>query len=213
MLAVARAKVDAAGVADRVRLVHANALDLDLKQTFSLALVALNSFGHFAEPGEPERVLDRLRQHLDPGGSLALDLTNPTPGAFGNTEGLVIHDYTRPGPRPEWQTVKFRSQWQDFVAERIDVSCFYDEVGPAGEVRRTLASYALRYFYPSELRLLFERAGFAVQHMYGGYDLDPLTDSSERLLIVGRLPRRERTKPFRRSNAITAVARSSSEEA
>lgn len=193
MLAIAREKVRQARIADRVELIQTDALTLDLGRRFALALIALNSFGHFAEPGEPERLLDRLRQHLEPGGLLALDLTNPTPGAFGETNGVVIHDYTRAGPVPGWQTVKLRSQWQHFVAQRIEVSCFYDEISPTGEIRRTVAPFVLRYFYPNELRLLLERAGLIVEATYGSYDLDPLSDESERLLVVARAPRRGRS--------------------
>jgi SAM-dependent methyltransferase len=186
MLAIAREKVAVARLGKQVELVQADALDLHLNRLFPLVFVALNSFGHFAEPGEPARALESMRAHLEPGGLVALDLTNPTPGAFGETNGLVIHEYTRPGPTPGWQTVKLRSQWQDYVAQRIDVSCMYDEVSPSGEIRRTLAPFVLRYFYPNELRLLFERAGLTVEAMYGSYDLDPLSDESDRLIVIGR---------------------------
>lgn len=189
MLAVAREKVAAAGLTSRVELIQANALELRLNRTFPLAIVALNSFGHFVEPDEPERALVRIREHLEPGGIVALDLTNPTPGAFGETGGLVIHEYTRPGPTASWQTLKLRSQWQSHLAQRIDVSCIYDEISPAGEVRRTLASFALRYFYLNELRLLFRVVGLDLETIYGSYDLEPLTDDSERLLVIGRKPR------------------------
>src|SRR5579863_1653723 len=57
MLEVARAKVARARLSAPVELIQADALDLDLGRRFKLALVALNSFGHFAEPGEPERAL------------------------------------------------------------------------------------------------------------------------------------------------------------
>ena len=186
MLAVAREKVTAAGLSRKVKLVQADALDVRLERRFPLAFVALNSFGHFAEPGEPERALTRCREHLELGGLFALDLTNPIPGAFGEVNGLLIHEFTRAGPTPDWQTVKLRSQWQDHVAQRIDVSCIYDEVSPTGVVRRTLAPFVLRYFFPNELRLLFEGTGFAIEAMYGGYDLEPLTDQSDRLIVVGR---------------------------
>lgn len=188
MLAIAMEKVEIARLGKRVELIQADGLELSLGQRFPLALVALNSFGHFAKAGEPQRLLDRLRAHLEPGGIVALDLTNPTPGAFGATDSTVIHDYTRDGPTPGWQTVKLRSQWRSYVDQRLDVSCIYDEVGPAGEVRRTLAGYVLRYFYPNELRLLVERAGLVVEALYGSYDLDPLTDESDRLIVIGRNP-------------------------
>src|SRR5205085_5528181 len=113
MLEVARAKLQSAGVEQRVELMQADALTLKLGRCFPLALVALNSFGHFVEPGEPEQALSRVVAHLAAGGLLALDLTNPVTGAFGDTTGLVLHDYTPSGPTPGWQTMKLRSQALD----------------------------------------------------------------------------------------------------
>jgi SAM-dependent methyltransferase len=186
MLEVAQTKVQTAGVGQRVELIQADALSLNLGRRFPLALVALNSFGHFVESGEPEQALDRIAAHLTADGILALDLTNPVPGAFGETTGAVLHDYTRPGPTPGWQTIKLRSQALDPVEQIIDVSCFYDEVGPGGELRRTVASFLLRYFYKNELGLLFERAGLILDVLYGGYELEDLTEASDRLIAIGR---------------------------
>jgi SAM-dependent methyltransferase len=188
MLAIARDKVFGAGVAAKVELIQADALRLQLGRTFPCAFIALNSFGHFVEPGEPEIALARLRHHLEPGGMLALDLPNPMPGAFGDTSGVLIHDYTRPGPSSERHTVKLRSQAIDPIEQVIEVSCLYDEVGAAGEVRRTLASFDLRYFYRNELRLLLERAGLVLEATYGSYDLEPLDEASERFIAIARVP-------------------------
>lgn len=190
MLAIAREKLGAAGVLDRTELIEDDVLTLDLHRQFPLAFVALNSFGHFDEPGEPERALERIRAHLQPGGVLALDLPNPVPGAFGDTNGLLIHDYTRAGPEPGWRTVKLRSQVLAPIEQEVFVSVFYDEVGPSDEMRRTLASFVLRYFYRNELRLLVERAGLVVEDFYGGYDLQPLTEDSDRLILLARRPKR-----------------------
>jgi SAM-dependent methyltransferase len=186
MLAIAREKLGRAGLSERTELVQTDALELRLGRQFPLAIVALNSFGHFLEEGEPEQALVRIREHLRPGGLVALDLTNPTPGAFGETSGVVIHDYSRAGPDPGWTTVKLRSQALDPIEQIVEVSSIYDEVGPSGEIRRTLASFGLRYFYRIELRLLFERVGFTLETTYGSYDLDPLEESSDRLIAIGR---------------------------
>jgi SAM-dependent methyltransferase len=189
MLAVARARVTARGIGERVELIEADALLLNLGRRFPLAIIALNSFGHFFEEGDPEQALDRLNDHLLPGGLLALDLPNPVPGAFGDTNGVVIHDYTRPGPRTDWQTVKLRSQSLDPIAQIVDVSCIFDEVAPTGEIKRTLTSFALRYFYRNELRLLCERAGLVLEATYGTYDLADLDENSPRLIALVRKPR------------------------
>ena len=186
MLAIAHDKIAQAGQSTRITLVEADALTLQLKRRFNLAFIALNSFGHFFEPGAAERVLERINANLVPNGLLALDLPNPTHGVFGETTGVLLHEYIRPGPTPGWQTVKLRSQQLNQVDQRVDVSCMYDEVSPTGDIRRTLATFVLRYFYPYELELLLDRAGYTVESMYGGYDLEPLDDSSDRLIVVAR---------------------------
>jgi len=192
MLAIARAKLAEADLLNQAELIEGNVLTMDLQRQFPLIFIALNSFGHFNEPGEPEEALERIRAHLRPGGLGVLDLPNPVPGAFGDTTGLLIHDYTRAGPEPDWQTVKLRSQVLAPIEQEVDVSILYDEVGPAGEVRRTLASFVLRFFYRNELRLLMEKAGLVVEGIYGGYNLDPLTEDSERLIVLARRPTRSR---------------------
>ena len=190
MLEVARARITASGIGGRVELIEADALLLDLGRRFPLAIIALNSFGHFFEEGDPEQALDRISEHLLPNGLLALDLPNPVPGAFGDTNGVVIHDYTRPGPRADWQTVKLRSQSLDPIAQIVDVNCIFDEVGPNGEIRRTLTSFALRYFYRNDLRLLCERSGLLLEATYGDYDLADLDENSSRLIALIRKPPR-----------------------
>src|SRR5579883_3458926 len=186
MLAVARSKIAVARLGKKISLVDADVRELNLGRRFPLAFIALNTFGHFSESGEPERVLERLRAHLSPGGVLALDLPNPTSGAFGNTDGLLLHEYTRSGPTPGWQTIKLRSQWLNETGQRVDVSVMYDEVNPAGEIRRTLASFVLRYFSAHEIELMLRLAKFTLEAIYGSYELDALTDHSERMLVVAR---------------------------
>ena len=42
----------------------------------------------------------------------------------------------------------------------------------------------LRYTFPGEMRLLLERCGFALTHVYGNYDRSPLADGAPRMLVV-----------------------------
>lgn len=71
MLAIAHDKIAQAGQSTRITLVEADALTLQLKRRFNLAFIALNSFGHFFEPGAAERVLERINANLVPNGLLA----------------------------------------------------------------------------------------------------------------------------------------------
>ena len=53
-----------------------------------------------------------------------------------------------------------------------------------GTVRRRTAELELRYFGRFELELLLERAGYAVEALYGSYDLAPFWSESERMIAV-----------------------------
>ncbi len=53
-------------------------------------------------------------------------------------------------------------------------------------VHRTLVSFSLRYLFRAELEHLLERAGFAVEAVYGSYDLDDFDSDSDKMITVAR---------------------------
>jgi hypothetical protein len=55
-----------------------------------------------------------------------------------------------------------------------------------GVLRRHQGSFDLRWFYPTELRLLLERSGFAVQQTAGSYDLAPLDGESQVQIFIAK---------------------------
>jgi hypothetical protein len=46
----------------------------------------------------------------------------------------------------------------------------------------------LRYFFPNELAVLFERSGLLLKSLWGDYDRSPFEDGSPELIVVGRRP-------------------------
>ena len=62
----------------------------------------------------------------------------------------------------------------------------YDEVFPDGQLKRTLAPFDARYLHRFEGELLLDKAGFALEQVYGSYDLDPFTSESDRMIFVAR---------------------------
>ena len=62
----------------------------------------------------------------------------------------------------------------------------YEQLGLDGIVRRSQAEHALRYLYPFECEHLLRRAGLALVDVYGDYDLGPLTNDSERMILLAR---------------------------
>ena len=189
MLAIAREKVESAGLQGKVRLVQADARDFSIDsmhERFNLAFIALNSFMHFVDHEDQVRVLRGIARHLKPGGFLILDLPNPEQTILGESSGHLIHEWTRQAPDTGHQLLKFRSQRADTASQLLDLTFIYDDVAPDGQVRRTAIPFALRYFHRREVELLLERCGFAVEAVYGGFELEDYQDSSLKLIVVAR---------------------------
>ena len=55
-----------------------------------------------------------------------------------------------------------------------------------GEDHHEQIRFQLTYLFPRELRLLLERNGFAVEHLWGDYDGSEVRSDSPRLIACGR---------------------------
>lgn len=186
MLARARAKLSAAGLASRVELIEADARQLALNGRFRLAFIALNTFMHFTTPEDQERVLTRIRSHLVDDGLLVLDLFNPHPELLDDADGRLVHDFTRPGPGEGAVSTRFHSQRVDPARQLLEITFFYDEQGADGLLRRTVAPFDLYYFTRREVELLLASCGFVVEDVYGSYELDAYWAGSPKLMVVAR---------------------------
>ena len=184
MLALAREALGRARPGSRATLHQADMRSLALGRRFPLALVALDSFGLLHRRGDQQAALDRVHEHLAPNGLLVLDVAN------GNLRGGEARDdlllqYAGTDPSSGRPLSKWTARSTD-LAEQVDrFTYFYDTVREDGAVVRRTAELALRYFGRFELELLLERAGFAVEALYGSYDLTPFQAESERLIAVG----------------------------
>ena len=186
MLAVARAKVSAAGLAGSVALVEDDIRRLDRlgDARFALAFSAINSFLHLETRADQEATLAAARARLLPGGLLILDLFPPDPRTLLEQDGRLAHAATYRDPRSGERIDKFVASTVDVAEQRIETVFFYDRLRADGAVERTAAPFALRYVGRFELELLLERAGFGDVRLYGSYELDPFTAESERLIAV-----------------------------
>lgn len=188
MLEVARRRIAAEGLTERVSLVQQDMRQLALDRRFSLVFVAVNSFMHLLTSEDQLTALARIHQHLQPNGLLLLDLFNPDLSRLLDFRGQVILDKVMIDPETGHRLVKFRSERADLGRQIIDVTYIVDELDDEGNIRRTLFSFSLRYLFASELELLLRSAGFQIEAMYGSYDLDPFTGDSERIIAVARRP-------------------------
>ncbi len=186
MIAAAWEKVEKAGIKDRVKLVNADVRDFQLDEQFELAFIALNSFGHLVSTNDQIAALSHLHKHLRKGALLILDLFNPDVSAFADVSGQVLHDYTKVDPVTENTIVKFHTTKLDQARQLLNVTFFYDEVNPRGDVKRVIAPFPMRYVFQSEMELLLEKTHYKVENIYGSYDLEEYSAHSPKMIFIAR---------------------------
>jgi SAM-dependent methyltransferase len=185
MLALAREQLQAADVLERVELLEADVRSRVPQGPFGLAIVAVNSFMHLATAADQLAVLEHLHAALAPGGLLAIDLFNPDPRLLSEQNGGVVLDKTfmlESGALVQ----KFVAQQSNLAEQTSYITFIYDEIDPAGWVRRSALPFTMRWLYRYELEHLLARAGFALEAVYGSYDLDEYNSASDLMLAVAR---------------------------
>lgn len=195
MLALARARAEAAGVAERVTLVQAEVASAALAETFGLAYFALNTFSHLLSRPEQLAALVTVRRHLLPNGRLLIDQWNPHASTAPDSSGQWVFGYRRQGLDGRWVTQSVASS-ADQAEQVLHTTILYDEeevvrravrgarMGAA--VRRTTVTMQLRYFYRYEVEWLLLAAGYELEAVFGSYDLRSYSADAPRLIWLAR---------------------------
>ena len=188
MLQVARGKMADLGqsAARRISLVQADMRTLDLPTGFRLAFIAFNSFMHLTTQVDQLQALQAWHQTLVPGSLLVIDIDNPDPQQLAQIDGRVELQNRWLDPATGATVLKQVTRTLDAARQIQHVVFIYDEVFPDGRLSRTLAPFDARYLQRFEGELLLDKAGFAVEQVYGSYDLDPFTGESDRMIFVAR---------------------------
>jgi SAM-dependent methyltransferase len=180
MLDICRRRLEAepADMRARVSLVRADMRTFDLggrRDAFRLVIAPFRPFQHLLTVDDQLACLAAIRRHLAPGGRLVLDLFNPSLEALvrpAPTEELSEGD---PFPVPDGRTVerKYRILAQDRARQINTVELIYSVSHPGGRTERLVHAFQMRYLFRFEAEHLLARAGFAVEHLYAGYDRSP----------------------------------------
>jgi SAM-dependent methyltransferase len=174
-------------VAARLSFLHGDMTALDLRRTFALILAPSRVFQFALTTGAQRATLRGLRAHLAPSGRLVLDLFDPAfeyvgPGSiFPPRAGELVHPRT--ANRVEW-VITGR---EPIPAEQLVVSDWTArEVAPSGEVLRDETErLTLRWSTRSEMRLLFELEGLAVEAEYGDFAGGAPAYGNEQVWVLG----------------------------
>lgn len=188
MLARADERAHALGITDRVTLHHADvrAAATVAGGPFGLVIIGLNSLLHLPSQTDQRRLLTEAHRVLDPRGQLVIDVLNPSPDLLHDLARSVVHEGSWPhsagGTVDKWSSRRVIASEQ-----RLETTVWYDHVRDDGGLQRHRVVFCLRYPYLSELTLMLEAAGFVEWHAYGGYELEPYDDTSERMIVTAEV--------------------------
>ncbi len=186
MLARAHTKAEAAGVAKRITLLEGDYTEAALGGPHRFAFTVMNTFLQLPDQQAQVRALRHWRGHLAPRGLLLIDVLLPDMATFAGLDGRLELVRSWTDPETGRTVLKFLSRTVDPAAQMLHIHHIYDEIGPEGQVQRTVAPYDLRYLWRFEAELLLEKAGYLLEAIYGGWDMGPLEEDSERMILVSR---------------------------
>jgi SAM-dependent methyltransferase len=195
MLALASRRAEARGLLDRVRLEQIDARHMTFSAQFALVLFPLNGFMHLLTVDDQQAALHNACRALMPGGILVIDLSNPHVIVNPQSDGQLLLRRRFHGAQGS-AAVSYAITQTDLAEQRQYVTLLYEEVDGQGLVRRTTVDTVLRFVYRFEMVHLLERAGFALDAVYGSYDLDPYEVDGDLMLCIAYRPEGDSADPL-----------------
>jgi SAM-dependent methyltransferase len=185
MLAIARRKRDAVGLGDRqLSLVRGDLLKpkLDLGGRFDWVCIFFNSFLGFPTLEQQDRVLTLARRHMKPRGRFWIDVFQPDLTVLARPVSRGMDPTLFHVPRFDRAVLKTTEIRQSPESQMQHVTFHYTWIDDRGVRRRQRTEFDGTYIFPRELRMLLERNGLEVEHLWGDYDGSPISANSPRII-------------------------------
>ena len=179
----ARASLDAARAkpgAERVTWLEGTARSLPTAE-FDVATMTAHVAQFFVADEDWRATLDDLYRCLVPGGRLVFDSRDPR-----------AREWERWNPRESRQTVGLADGstvelWADVTSVQ-DSTVTFEQHYLFADGEPLVSTAALRFRDAEEIEGSLTRAGLVVEHIYGGWDREPVGSGDGELLVVARRP-------------------------
>jgi SAM-dependent methyltransferase len=185
-----RARAASSAVSDRLTLVEADIVELDLPRAgaFNLAFIALNSLLVLPTRSAQRAAVRALAHHLAPGGLAVVDVWLPDAEELGRFDGRISLEWPRLDPETGTIVTKAASAQHDAAAATVTLTTIFEEGGQGSPAVRWVRRDRLRLVSADELRGFAEDAGLTVEAMAGDYGLGPIGPGSERAILIAVRP-------------------------
>ena len=164
-------------VAEGVELetVHSDMRQIPFEGNFDAVINMFTAFGYLESEEEDAKVLQQAAKALKPGGQLLLDLLN--------REWVVLNYIQNEWRRAQDGTIYLERRELDLETSRNRVTVTI--VSPTGQTRQ-ITSFEIRLYTLTEIIAMLDRAGLAFAGAYGGFDGEPYSIATRRMVVVAR---------------------------
>ena len=172
---------------ESVRWVHGDMRSIELGCRYRLAICAFNSFLCLLNVEDALAFLRNAREHLEPGGLLGIEVSAFSPEELAEGPGgpELRHDFTRETLRERLD--RFSVSRYDPASQLLKMRLFYELYGASDVLEERRAhNLAIRVVGRGELELMLRLARFEVEDVYGGFEGEPFTAESDRLIALAR---------------------------
>ena len=163
-----------------------------LAARFALIIAPFRAFLHNLTANDQLACLERVREHLRPGGCFAFNVFHPSLEYMARHTGALAGVWRWAGTFPRADggyIVRSESNRYDTVRQLVNSLHRYEEYGPDGTLTRTsLHRLQLVYLYPPDLRRLLTDAGFQSVRIAGGFHGRPFENDTDELVIEAHRP-------------------------
>lgn len=167
MIEIARTKAAAKKNAEKITWNVADARNFELNQQFDAAIMMFAVLGYLNANQDVQSALCNIRRHLRPGAVFACDFWYG-PAVLTQRPG----DRLRVVPTPSGKLIRATHTVLDVNACTAAVNFDIYDISMDKLVTETNETHRMRYFFATDLSLLLERSGFALQQLSAFPELD-----------------------------------------
>jgi SAM-dependent methyltransferase len=168
------AQVQADAQQVQVRWVHSDMRTIPFELEFDAVINIFTAFGYLEDEDEDQKVLQQVYNALKPGGLFLLETVQ--------RDGLMRHYASQAISHYPDGLIVLEERAFDLLSSRNDVVVTM----LTSDGQRTEYSHSLRLYTLTELAHMLAVAGLRVKAYYGGWDHNPLTMDSFRLILLGQ---------------------------
>ena len=172
---------------ENLRLFQQDMKELNLEQKFPLCIIPFRAFLHNLTQKDQLATLEKIYQHLEPGGILAFDLFVPLYSVISNDEWLDDIEEDELAIENSGVTISTFVKHNP-VEQLMEIQNTYKSKSSSGQQEICDATMTYRYVFRYEMEALLTAAGFDTLHVWGGFEQQEYDFNSGIMVFIAQRP-------------------------